>query len=60
MKFTGYTVFENVKTVLFVILLIVFCVLAWLVLSVIAGQVVYQEPGYTNVAILPTRLIGSH
>ena len=53
---------SGAKTVFFMLIAIVFCILAYLVLSVIAGQSSYREPTqHTNYCVvLPHRLIGSH
>lgn len=60
MRHPGFNVLENVKMIFFMIVIIVFCILSWLVLSLIAGQTTYREMGMLYAVSLPTRLIGSH
>jgi len=40
MKLQRYNVLENLKMVVLVVLAIMFCVAAWLVLSLVAGQTI--------------------
>ncbi len=56
----SFTVYEGAKRVFFFILVIVFCVLAWMVLSVIAGQTGFQVTGMGYPPPMPHRLIGAH
>lgn len=55
-----FTVLENLKEVVLVLLAILFCIGAWMVLSVIAGQTGFQEPTGMYTVYLGGRLIGSH
>jgi hypothetical protein len=56
----SFPVLEGFKRVFFMLVAILFCVLAWLALSVIAGQTVHSEPVGMYTVYMGGRLIGSH
>lgn len=56
----GFTVLESFKRVFLVFVAILFCIAAWLALSVIAGQTGFSEPTGMYTVYTGGRLIGSH